>query len=110
MRRSANLLMPHKANCLYFEGAGECNCRPAPDAKAQARRAAILTVEMIGAELQRLGAVQASTLYARLTPPAEIRFKQFCRLLDSMKQAGLIAEIGAGRLLWKGPRTSSLSK
>ncbi len=99
--------MPHKANCSYFEGAGECNCRPAPEAKAEERRSAILTVEAIGAALERLGAVPAATLYARLVPPADLRFAAFQKLLERMKTAGLIAEMGGGRLLWKGPKTSA---
>jgi hypothetical protein len=69
------------------------------------RRAGILTIEAIGAALQALGPVQASTLYAKLTPPSALRFKAFAKLLESMQAAGLVADIGAGRLLWKGPKS-----
>ena len=69
------------------------------------RRSAILTIEAIGTALERLGAVPAATLYAKLVPPADMRFKQFVRLLEGMQAAGLIAEMGGGRLLWKGPKT-----
>ncbi len=66
------------------------------------RRASILTIEAIGAALEGLGAVTPTALYAQLAPA--LRYKDFARLIGSMKTAGLVAETGNGRILWKGPR------
>jgi len=69
------------------------------------RRAAILAIEAIGAALERSGPVQASALYAAVVPAPGMRLKAFVKLLENMKAAGLVADIGDGRLLWKGPKS-----